>query len=503
MNKEWSISDDFYASYLWDTIPLPIPNTRVLQAREEYKQVQKHLNAQRDLLKTKAIESLETSMAQLKQEFTGRIIRTRDAAALKEAREEVFKAANETLILPDSAGRDLVETFLLVATLVLAFRTFFFQPFKIPTGSMQPTLYGITASDLSERVSGSLNGQAEQGTFVADGSMFTPDDVGRTIRFSSGQADATIQHFISADEVKINSGESIPPQPFVIAPIAQPGIGGKITDKLRGYSYHSLQAEGDWTLARIHPPKQIFPLISKQAFEFIDAQRNQITKTIWFPPTRAGEPFLHPASEFISKNTFKKGEFVFNFRVKTGDHLFVNRLTYNFRKPRRGDIAIFTISQDTIPSHSNYAPVKETFYIKRLVALGSDTVFLGQDRHLNIRNKDYFGDDQFHRIDSSFSGFENLYSHPKTVIQVGNQYRTVPINPSPIDSTYSGHSTVPGFDYKQQIQVAPKHYLMFGDNTGNSLDSRSWRDLPQENVIGHSSFVYWPPFSPRFGWSHR
>ena len=45
MNKEWSITDDFYVSYLWDIIPLPIPNTRVLQAREEHKQINKHLRA--------------------------------------------------------------------------------------------------------------------------------------------------------------------------------------------------------------------------------------------------------------------------------------------------------------------------------------------------------------------------------------------------------------------------------------------------------------------------
>ena len=47
------------------------------------------------------------------------------------------------------------------------------------------------------------------------------------------------------------------------------------------------------------------------------------------------------------------------------------------------------------------------------------------------------------------------------------------------------------------------HYLFFGDNTSNSMDSRSWGALPKQNVIGLSSFVYWPPLSPRFGWSHR
>lgn len=502
MNKEWSITDDFYVSYLWDIIPLPIPNTRVLQAREEHKQINKHLLAQRDLLKPKANEALQESLDQLQTEFKGRIIRTKDATALKEARENVFKSASETLHLPDSAGRDLVETFLLVATLVLAFRTFFFQPFKIPTGSMQPTLYGITASDLNKKTSDTLQGQAEQGIFVTDGNFFEPDDQGRIIQFNTGQNDARIQKVISPHEVKINTGEPIPRQPFNIKPIAPPSWGSKLIDKLRGYSYHSLKAEGDWTLRMIHPPKQVFPLISKQTFEFIDSQGKQITKNIWFPPVRAGEPFLSHTSPYIRKTTSKKGEYVFNLRVKTGDHLFVNRMTYNFRKPKRGDIAIFTISQDSIPSRSASAPIAETFYIKRLVCVGGDTVTLGHDRQLNVRNKGLFGDDQIRRIDSTYEGFSKLYSHRKVIVKNGDQH-IFEAEQLPQDSIYSGHTPIGRLNYGNQISVNPGHYLMFGDNTVNSRDSREWGELPQENVIGHSSFVYWPPLSPRFGWSHR
>ena len=501
MNKEWSITDDFYVSYLWDIIPLPIPNTRVLQAREEHKQIHKHLLAQRDLLKPKATESLQEALDNLKKEFKGRIIFSQDAAALKEARENLFNTANETLYLPDSAGRDLVETFLLVATLVLAFRTFFFQPFKIPTGSMQPTLYGITASDLSEKNSGALQGQAEQGTFVTDGNIFTPDDQGRTLQFNSGQSDTLIQKVISPQEVKINTGESIPSQSFSIKSIAPPNFTGKILDKLRGYSYHNLKAEGDWTLRRIHPPKQVFPLISKQTFEFVDSQGKYISKNLWFPPVRAGEPFLSHTSPYINKMTSKKGEYVFNLQVKTGDHLFVNRMTYNFRKPKRGDIAIFTISQDSIPSRSSAAPIAETFYIKRLVSVGGDTVTLGNDRQLHIRNEGLFGDNQVHRIDSTYSGFGNLYSHPKVILQDGDQH-VLEARSAAQDSIYSGHTAMGRLNYGNEFFVNPNHFLMFGDNTVNSRDSREWGELPQENVIGHSSFVYWPPLSPRFGWSH-
>ena len=158
MNKEWSITDVLRLLSLG--YHSASHRIHVFYKREENNHSTTYGPTRS--LEPKATESLQEALDNLKKEFKGRIICSQDATALKEARENLFKTASETLYLPDSAGRDLVETFLLVATLVLAFRTFFFQPFKIPTGSMQPTLYGITASDLSEK-NPAPAGQAERG----------------------------------------------------------------------------------------------------------------------------------------------------------------------------------------------------------------------------------------------------------------------------------------------------------------------------------------------------
>ena len=470
---------------------------RLREAREEYKQVSKLLEAQRDLLKPQAIEEIEFCLKKLNQESRGEI----NHETFKEAREELLKTAEQKLLAyPDAQYRDWIEMFLVVATLVLTFRAFFFQPFKIPTGSMQPTLYGITAIDLNKIESEQLKATARDGLLNIDGDFFSKNDTGRTISFKNGNS-AIITKVNSSDEILIKPSLNTSDQSFRLEPANKPNIKQKIINFFRGISHYSLKASGNWSLINIQPPKTIIPFISKQTIEFVDESGNSINKTIWFPPIRGTDPMLKmpgtydPRSNrpFISKYEFEKGENVFNFQLKTGDHLFVNRMTYNFRKPKRGDISVFTISQDSIPSKSLNAPAKETFYIKRLVGLGGESIHLGTDHQLVVNNS---------RVDSTHRGFEFLYSFSKDLDTNGTNIWRIPRN-APTDSVYSGHLPMPGFHYGQTINVTPNHYLIFGDNSINSLDSRAWGELPQENVIGHSSFVYWPPLSPRFGWSHR
>ncbi len=60
---------------------------------------------------------------------------------------ELAAAAAERLMPPRSfpKWRENAEVLIVAISLAMACRTYFIQPFKIPTGSMQPTLYGVTA----------------------------------------------------------------------------------------------------------------------------------------------------------------------------------------------------------------------------------------------------------------------------------------------------------------------------------------------------------------------
>jgi signal peptidase I len=241
---------------------------------------------------------------------------------------------------------------------------------------------------------------------------------------------------------------------------------------VHGNFYHDIVAEADGEVVDVPKLKglgiSIQPVVVKYAGEAAPKTIN-----IWFAPElnmpgrdQRGELGLYPLRKF------KKGESIARFKDFAGDHLFVDRISYNFRHPKRGDIVVFKTFG--IPRLN-----QDQFYIKRLIGLPGEQIYIGADRHTVIDGK---------RLDASTPPFENVYGFdPKT---------------QPRDSQYSGHIPVWRFEGGQTNTVEAMHYLVFGDNTVSSWDSRGWGDVPQENVIGQYCFVYWP-ISTRFGWSQH
>jgi signal peptidase I len=378
----------------------------VRQATAMRKHVQKLLNHQRDILAPQAIEALQAAMAGCQ----AAVANNADTPSLEKQMENMEKAANKWLKpYPNAAWRENVEVLLVALAVAMGIRTFFLQPFKIPTGSMQPTLYGVTSENL-----------------------------------------------ISQPDFKIPTGLA------------------RVRQWFEGISYIHLVAESDGPLQKVERP------VGFLIFNFWQkVVAGGKTYMIWFPPDY-GDPrtgSLEARAGLYSGQSFHKGDDIVKLRISAGDHLFVDRMSYNFRSPKRGEIIVFeTKGIDNLP--------QDQFYIKRMVAMGNERVQLNGDRHLRIDGK---------RLDASTPHFENVYSfNPNT---------------PPHDSHYSGHVNLPNLapyfqDKPDGVLVAPNHYMVMGDNTMNSYDSRGWGDFPSTNVIGKSFFVYWP-ITDRFGWGNR
>jgi len=148
--------------------------------------------------------------------------------------------------------------------------------------------------------------------------------------------------------------------------------------------------------------------------------------------------------------------------VSNGDHIFVDKVSYNFRRPRRGEIFVFETRD--LPG------TRGEFYIKRLAGVGGDTLQI-KEPQLFV-NGSLAGESSFLRVMTLKNGYHG-YTNPS----FGALYLRNP------DDTF---------------KVEKAHYFALGDNSGNSADSRWFGMVPHENLVGRSMLLYWP-FSRRFG----
>ena len=429
-------------------------SSTVRHATSMRKHVRNMLNAQRDILAPQAIENVSMGLVELNSATHSNISK----ADLLKQMEKLEEVANKWLKpYPHAAYRENIEVFLVALAVAMGIRTFFVQPFKIPTGSMQPTLFGINS---------------------------VPD-------FSKVASEADL-----AEQIKLR--DSLTPSKGF----------DSVKEWFGGTSYLTYKAEVDGPFNGMSRPVRFLLFNLKQTIWVAGQPHN-----LWFPPDSGGSPSYRwgnilgyiqamfsplPIDEMAAPDferrmglrrgqVFAKGDEILKLKVVAGDHLFVDRLTYNFRPPQRGEIAVF---QTGGIQHSQMP--QDQFYIKRLVGLGGDKIQIGDDRHLIINGQ---------RLDQTTRHFEGVYSFDPAR--------------APHDSEFSGHvnnrvgaqygrpGLAPLFPNEQEVRVLPSDQLMvMGDNTMNSFDSRGWGSFPATNVIGKQFFVYWP-LTKRFGWGNK
>ncbi len=308
--------------------------------------------------------------------------------------------------------KESVELLVVVFGVVAGLRALFLQPFKIPTGSMQPTLYGI--------------------------------------------------HFIHNRETEVPSA---------------PKRALDYANYSRRYVDETAASTGVIAMGELkrRNPYLLFPTTSfshdQKSYTFPGAPANVVQYLPWPRDPEIGRP-----NEFMP---IEEGQNLASGYLMLGDHLFVDRVSYNFREPRRGDIVVFvTDNLRTVDRRR----LSGRYFIKRLVGLPGDTLRLS-NRKLYVKRP---GESEFTVVDEKMHpAFGRLYSgkggyrgyvHPKR--EYGAQYLLTPID---------------------TFTLEDDQYFMMGDNSANSQDSRYWGPVPRSSIVGRAFLVWWP-FTRRWGW---
>lgn len=116
------------------------------------------------------------------------------------------------------------------------------------------------------------------------------------------------------------------------------------------------------------------------------------------------------------------------------ERLICNKIVYRLTEPKHGDIVIF---KPPIDQNHNY--------IKRVIAIEGDRVKI-------VDGKVY-------------------------------------LNGEKLEEDYVEHRS---FESMAEITVPKDSYFVLGDNRTNSSDSRFWGFVPEKNIIGRASVVFWP-----------
>lgn len=135
--------------------------------------------------------------------------------------------------------------------------------------------------------------------------------------------------------------------------------------------------------------------------------------------------------------------------LQINDRLIVEKMSYRFHEPERGDIIVF------IP------PAEASKY-----CLGPQAA--------NVQIKDAF--------------IKRVVGLPGETIEVRDG--TVFVNSQPLTENYL--NAKPDYQLLPTV-IPPDSYLVLGDNRNNSCDGHFWGAVPRQNIIGRAAFRFWPP----------
>jgi signal peptidase I len=189
------------------------------------------------------------------------------------------------------------------------------------------------------------------------------------------------------------------------------------------------------------------------------------------------EPFKIPSSSMVP--TLVIGDLILVNKFTYGVRLpIINKKIIDINNPQRGDVMVFKYPKD--PSLD---------YIKRVIGVPGDKIVY-KNKRLTVNGKevsyeplpDYLDEEH---LSYSKQYLEGLAGVPHRILNDEKAPAYVQ-NPDPFPKRELCSYNLEGFS----CTVPSGHYFMMGDNRDNSLDSRYWGFVPDENIVGKAFFVW-------------
>lgn len=139
-----------------------------------------------------------------------------------------------------------------------------------------------------------------------------------------------------------------------------------------------------------------------------------------------------PIRMFIAQPFVVSGESMYP-TFHDGEYLIVDELSYNIRKPERGEVIVFRYPGDT-----------KRFFIKRIIGMPNEEIIITDNevKIINAENKNGF-----------------ILDEPYLKVK---------------------------FDSSTSFKTKSDEYVVLGDNRNKSSDSRTWGILPEKLIIGRA-----------------
>ena len=394
------------------------------EAQHLAKGAQKFIHYKRDLLSADYLAEIESRRADL---LTA--IKSGERAKVDEASKQIRAACDNALPREKPVGwlEENVEVMFVAIVIALGLRAYYLQPFRIPTGSMQPTLNGIIGTPLAEEKWPSLPVRIWEKVMRGRSYVKVVNDRDRQLAISpAGRPDirdVQVMHFFSRSQIHFADSKPLR-LPAPINPCSQIGL------------VEAIQTAG-----------------------------------------RNGG--MLPAGTVICEGT-----------VDAGDLVLVDKFSYHFRKPKRGEVFVF----DTIGIRGIHERKGDqaagSHYIKRLCGLPGDTLAI-QPPNLLIDGK-IASEPGIQRVIRG----EGVYH-----INPNGYVLADPREARAHDRPVSQYIAKPGDSIALAGTASPgmREYAALGDNTGNSLDSRYWGPVKEYNLVGPALFSLWPVTTGHWG----